>query len=303
MTAVAGLPRPVRNPVRPGTVLRLPETEGQELAQHRSPGGQQPSPILLEESPEHSPGERGTHRIPAPPSVFRGRLVVAAVAAGAFVAAGQSMATGEEAHPNTGKDDTHPAFGLATSASFGTVAAEDSLNSMGGAAPAPEVLPAVKIPDTSAEVQKLAKSERISKERARTAAEANRPKFVRPAEGQFTSGFGGRWGSTHYGIDFANSKGTPIVSAADGEVIEAGAASGFGMWVRVQHDDGTITVYGHVNTITAHEGEEVRAGEQIATMGNRGFSTGTHLHFEVWNPSGKKINPAPWLEEHGIEVS
>ncbi len=234
---------------------------------------------------------------------------MAAVAAGAFVAAGQSMASGEEA--NAESDDITPlASGQDASASFGAAAANGSMNGKGGSIPAPEVLPVAKTQDTSSEVDKLTKSTRITEERvaaeaARIAAEeeAKRPQYIKPAEGRFTSGFGGRWGSTHYGIDIANSKGTPILSVADGEIIEAGSASGFGKWVRVQHPDGTVTVYGHVNTTTVEAGDAVKAGDQIATMGNRGFSTGTHLHFEVWNPGGKKINPAPWLEEHGIPVN
>ncbi|GAA2808247.1 M23 family metallopeptidase [Saccharopolyspora taberi] len=238
--------------------------------------------------------------------MLRGRVVVAAVAAGAFVAAGQSMAAGE-GNPGTEHDDFELASNDAA-ASFGTAA--DSYTGMGGSAPAPEVLPVAQTTDGSAELAKLNRSSQVTKalaqeEATRIAAEeaAKRPKIVSPAAGRFTSGFGGRWGTTHYGIDIANAKGTPIVSVADGTVIEAGPASGFGLWVRVQHDDGTITVYGHVNTITVSEGETVKAGDQIATMGNRGFSTGTHLHFEVWNASGKKINPLPWLQERGVSVA
>ena len=238
--------------------------------------------------------------------MLRGRVVVAAVAAGAFVAAGQSMASGE-GNAATDHDDFEFTANDA-SASFGTAA--DSYTGMGGSAPAPEVLPVAQATDANSELAKLNRSSRVSeqlaqKEAERAAAEeaAKRPKVVAPAAGRFTSGFGGRWGTTHYGIDIANAKGTPIVSVKDGTVIEAGAASGFGLWVRVQHDDGTITVYGHVNTITVGEGETVKAGDQIATMGNRGFSTGTHLHFEVWNASGKKINPLPWLEQNGVAVS
>ncbi|GAA4843799.1 M23 family metallopeptidase [Saccharopolyspora rosea] len=225
-------------------------------------------------------------------------MVVAAVAAGAFAAAGQSLAAGE-GNAAAEPDDFNPRDAAAT---FNTAAAETSTSHLGtgGNAPAPEVLPVAKKSDADAELQKVAKGERIAQERAAAEAEANRPKYVVPAQGVFTSGFGGRWGTTHYGIDIANSKGTPIVAAADGTVIEAGPASGFGLWVRVQHDDGTITVYGHVNTITAEEGQQVKAGDQIATMGNRGFSTGPHLHFEVWNPSGKKVNPLPWMQEHNI---
>jgi murein DD-endopeptidase MepM/ murein hydrolase activator NlpD len=134
------------------------------------------------------------------------------------------------------------------------------------------------------------------------AAAAKRPTVAKPAEGSFTSGFGARWGTTHYGVDIANSIGTPILSAMDGVVVEAGPASGFGLWVRVQHNDGTVTIYGHVNETLVSAGQQVRAGQQIATMGNRGQSTGPHLHFEVWINGSQKIDPVGWLGERGISL-
>lgn len=215
------------------------------------------------------------------------------------------MAAGEG--QDSGNDDFRPLASEDASAAFGAVAAEDSTDGMGGQSPA--VLPVAEVGNSSSEVQKLFKSERITAERAEAEAarlaaerEANRPKFVKPAEGNFTSGFGGRWGGTHYGIDLANSIGTPILAAADGQVIEAGYASGFGQWVRIQHDDGTVTVYGHVEEYYVAEGEWVKAGEEIAAMGNEGFSTGPHLHFEVWDASGMKTNPTSWFAEHGISL-
>nr|WP_218888209.1 M23 family metallopeptidase [Saccharopolyspora hordei] len=272
------------------------------MAHHRSPGGEFKIADLAEASPDEPSSSPGRSRGPSTASAWRGRVVVAAVAAGAFAAAGQSIAAGEGHASPDQRDDFNPAD---ASASFNTAMAEDSDSTgVGGSAPAPAMLPIAQVSNTSSEVEKLNKSERIAQEReaARIAAEeaARAPKFAPPTTGRFTSGFGGRWGTTHYGIDIANSKGTPIYSVADGVVIDAGPASGFGLWVRVQHEDGTITVYGHVNTITVDEGEKVKAGEQIATMGNRGFSTGPHLHFEVWNSSGKKINPLPWMRSRGI---
>ncbi|WP_020673853.1 peptidoglycan DD-metalloendopeptidase family protein [Amycolatopsis nigrescens] len=127
---------------------------------------------------------------------------------------------------------------------------------------------------------------------------------VKPAEGEFTSGFGARWGTNHYGIDIAAPQGTPIRAVADATVIEAGPATGFGLWMRLRHDDGTVTVYGHMHTITRPEGARVSAGEQIATVGQRGQSTGPHLHFEVW-PDGqraRRIDPKPWLAARGIDL-
>ncbi|WP_439659986.1 M23 family metallopeptidase [Lentzea sp. HUAS TT2] len=156
----------------------------------------------------------------------------------------------------------------------------------------------------SAEGAYAKRLEAAKAEQARIAAEqeAKRPKCVRPAQGSFTSGFGARWGTSHNGIDIANAIGTPIVSVMDGTVVEAGPASGFGLWVRIQHEDGTITVYGHMNTIDVPQGAKVKAGQQIATIGNRGQSTGPHVHFEVWAGGGQKINPVGWLAERGVSL-
>lgn len=128
------------------------------------------------------------------------------------------------------------------------------------------------------------------------------PSVVKPTEGTFTSGYGFRWGTLHAGVDIANVTNTPIYSVMDGVVIDAGAASGFGQWIRVRHEDGTITVYGHIETILVSVGQVVKAGEQIAGMGNRGFSTGTHLHFEVYPQGGGSVDPVNWLAERGITL-
>ncbi len=127
-------------------------------------------------------------------------------------------------------------------------------------------------------------------------------RYVRPVAGQLTSGFGTRWGTTHYGIDIAAPLGTPIRAVTTATVIEAGPATGFGLWMRLRHPDGTVTVYGHMNTIDRPTGAHVAAGEQIATVGARGQATGPHLHFEVW-PHGQRahrIDPKPWLAARGI---
>jgi murein DD-endopeptidase MepM/ murein hydrolase activator NlpD len=234
------------------------------------------------------------HRLVAPSPAVRGRVVVAAVAAGAFVAAGQTINLGTAVSAGT-------ALAAARDVPLGSGRDATVPMGVGGAAPAPEVLPLTDGEDTAA-MAALAKGERIVAERAAREAEARRPLFALPCEGTFTSGFGSRWGTTHMGIDIANSIGTPIVAAADGVVVESGPASGFGLWVRIEHSDGTVTVYGHINSSLVEEGQQVEAGEEIAEMGNRGQSTGPHLHFEVWNPDGEKVNPLSWLNEHGIEL-
>ncbi len=123
---------------------------------------------------------------------------------------------------------------------------------------------------------------------------------VRLVAGRVTSGFGARWGSQHRGLDIAAPIGTPIHAPLAGEVIASGPASGFGLWVRVRHDDGTVTTYGHVNRSLVRVGDEVRAGQRIAEVGNRGRSTGPHLHLEVDTPGGSKVDPRPWLDARDI---
>nr|WP_245550768.1 M23 family metallopeptidase [Nocardia paucivorans] len=122
---------------------------------------------------------------------------------------------------------------------------------------------------------------------------------VLPAIGTFTSGFGQRWGTFHRGIDIAGPIGTPIYAVAAGTVIDAGPAAGFGLWVRIRHDDGTISVYGHMYDFFVSVGERVPAGMQIARMGNRGDSTGPHLHFEII-VAGQHVDPQRWLALHGL---
>lgn len=122
---------------------------------------------------------------------------------------------------------------------------------------------------------------------------------VLPALGTFTSGFGQRWGTFHRGIDIAGPIGTPIYAVATGTVIDAGPAAGFGLWVRIRHDDGTISVYGHMYDFFVSVGERVPAGMQIARMGNRGDSTGPHLHFEIIM-DGRHVDPQRWLALYGL---
>ncbi|MCM6773199.1 M23 family metallopeptidase [Nocardia sp. CDC159] len=143
----------------------------------------------------------------------------------------------------------------------------------------------------------LAQAEQVIKNLQQQAAP---PAAVRPVAGAVSSGFGSRWGAFHYGVDFADSLGQPIHSVSSGTVIEAGPAAGFGLWVRVKHDDGTTGVYGHVNDILTHVGKRVNAGDVIATVGNRGNSTGPHLHLEIWDANDVRIDPTPYLASRGV---
>jgi murein DD-endopeptidase MepM/ murein hydrolase activator NlpD len=127
--------------------------------------------------------------------------------------------------------------------------------------------------------------------------------YAKPTSGRTSSCYGWRWGALHAGVDLAAPIGTPIYAATSGTVKRAGPATGFGLAVYILGDDGYVTVYGHVNRYFVSAGERVSAGEQIAEVGNRGQSTGPHLHFEV-HPNGVmyggSINPVPWLNARGI---
>lgn len=125
--------------------------------------------------------------------------------------------------------------------------------------------------------------------------------YTKPVDGKVTSGAGERGGSEHDGVDIANSIGTPVHSVTGGDVVSAGPASGFGQWVRVQGQDGVTTIYGHVNTINVKVGQHVSSGQQVATLGNKGDSTGPHLHFGAQKGS-TKIDPVAWLRQHGVTL-
>lgn len=168
----------------------------------------------------------------------------------------------------------------------------------------PSVLAVGKAPDLSA-IAGLEKGRQMQAERAAREAAARRPLTVAPTSGIVTSGFGARWGSTHDGVDIANTIGTPVLAVTDGVVLQSGVASGFGLWVRVRQDDGTIGIYGHINEFFVSAGQKVLAGQEIATMGNRGISTGPHLHYSVQLAAGEGVgvDPAAWLQRRGITLT
>lgn len=260
------------------------------------------APVAAENSDEEpqQSRSRGAHRVAAPPSALKGRAAVVAMAAGAVVAAGQ-CATAEPGNQKQAQQATdYEAAGSVHEIAAQSMATEDpavsntaSPQMLGGNAPA----------DTSRFGEMLANGAQFAEDLAQAEEAKFRPLFSKFASGSYTSGFGARWGVQHLGIDVAAPIGTPIYAVADGEVIDAGPASGFGMWVRLLHADGTVTVYGHVDTTTVSMGQYVFAGDQIATVGNRGFSTGPHCHFEVWLNGSDKIDPVPWLATRGISLT
>lgn len=112
---------------------------------------------------------------------------------------------------------------------------------------------------------------------------------------RYTSPFGRRWGRAHEGVDMAGSVGTPVYATADGIVTHAGWQSGYGNLIRIRHDLGTETRYGHLSRIGVRVGQKVSRGSLIGAMGNTGRSTGPHLHYEV-RVDGRAVNPMTFIK-------
>jgi cell wall-associated NlpC family hydrolase len=128
-----------------------------------------------------------------------------------------------------------------------------------------------------------------------------------------TSGFGSRPDPTgsgtefHKGQDLAAPCGTAIRAVADGTVLLAGPADGYGNYIVIDHGGGFHTGYGHEQAIYVHVGEHVAGGDYIADVGNLGKSTGCHLHFNTLDGaftgpwSGTYVDPRPLLVQHGAD--
>ncbi len=135
--------------------------------------------------------------------------------------------------------------------------------------------------------------------------------FIWPTKGHCSQGYGVTpfsyvyTNNFHPGVDIANNYGTVLSSVHSGRVVMArygngGAClgskcfDGYGNVVVVEHEEGYTTVYGHMSTISVKTGDYVRQGQQLGLMGSTGFSTGNHLHFEVWL-NGIRQNPFQYL--------
>jgi len=122
-----------------------------------------------------------------------------------------------------------------------------------------------------------------------------------PAEGRISSGFGMRKhplfhvNKLHTGVDISLSLGTPLYATADGVISFAGRSGGNGNIVVIEHGHGYSTVYGHNTENLVRSGQTVKRGEIVAYSGSTGFSTGPHVHYEVW-VDGKSVNPLPFLK-------
>lgn len=133
-----------------------------------------------------------------------------------------------------------------------------------------------------------------------------------PAGGRITDVFGPRQvicgsdgcsGGTHYATDIGTGCGASIYAAAAGTVVYAGWYGTYGNFVLIDHGNGVETGYAHIRPggIWVGYGQYVDAGQNIASSGTTGASTGCHLHFEVrtW---GNRIDPQPWMADRGVPL-
>ena len=107
-------------------------------------------------------------------------------------------------------------------------------------------------------------------------------------------------GGGHGGVDLVNSAGTPIYAAADGtvtterEMMINGSFYAYGRYIVIGHNARWSTLYGHLQGYAVSAGQEVKRGQVIGYMGSTGWSTGPHLHFEIWDYSAR-VNPLSYL--------
>jgi murein DD-endopeptidase MepM/ murein hydrolase activator NlpD len=125
-------------------------------------------------------------------------------------------------------------------------------------------------------------------------------KMTWPVGGKITSGYGRRGKRRfHSGIDIPMPKGTPILAARDGVVLNVGTNRsknyrGYGNTALIDHGNGIVTLYAHCQRVGVKKGQPVKRGDVIAFVGSTGRSTTNHLHFEV-RKNGKAVNPLPYL--------
>ncbi|WP_085246929.1 murein DD-endopeptidase MepM [Gilliamella mensalis] len=116
--------------------------------------------------------------------------------------------------------------------------------------------------------------------KARVSSEFN-PRRLHPVTGQI---------APHNGVDFAVSRGTPVLSVGNGEVVIAKYSGSAGNYIAIRHGRQYMTTYMHLDKILVKPGQQVKQGDQIGLSGNTGRSTGPHLHFEL-HINNKPVNP------------
>jgi murein DD-endopeptidase MepM/ murein hydrolase activator NlpD len=131
---------------------------------------------------------------------------------------------------------------------------------------------------------------------------------ISPVPGGFkSSGFGNRVdpftgaNSFHEGVDLCAPRGTPVFAPADGVVRFAANRAGYGLTIAVDHGNGVTTWFAHVGSIKVSNGQSVKRGQTIATVGTSGRATAPHVHYEV-RQGGKAVDPVPYILPSNVVV-
>ncbi|MGB5378021.1 M23 family metallopeptidase [Muriicola sp.] len=100
----------------------------------------------------------------------------------------------------------------------------------------------------------------------------------------------------HFAVDIVAEKDAPVKAVANGTVIFSEWTADTGFVIIMEHEEGLLSVYKHNSSLNKEQGDLVKAGEVIASVGNTGeFTTGPHLHFELWN-NGNPVNPSDYID-------
>jgi len=194
---------------------------------------------------------------------------------------------------------------------------EEALLGVGGAAPARPTAEAAMSPPVSRTVEfysdrldqllRQVSFQEASFVEVREIVEQNRARLdhiptINPVQGRcsFSSGFGQRRDpftgrrTFHSGLDLCATTGTPFCATADGVVLFAGPNGDLGNTVKVDHENGLATVYGHARSLRVRKGQRVRRGEALGEVGRSGRTTGVHLHYEV-RQGDTPVNPSHYI--------
>lgn len=273
-------------------------------AERRARGRRSPLPSRLTRA----------HALPIAAAVALGLTAAGATAAqsshlagagtAAFSAAGSTAGSATNSTSDSTTDDTDAAEGPRTKV------APDSRDALGLATRGQEgdegAAARGERADRSEARRQRSGGDSSTAEAGRSAAErkdeSESPDWVEPLDDAvFTSPYGERWGRLHAGQDYAADIGTPLKSMGTGEVVGAGPMGGYGTYIDIRYTDGSVSRYGHLDSVSASVGQKVDPGDVVAKSGNTGQSTGPHLHLEIRPGGGDPVDPAPWLAERGID--
>lgn len=125
--------------------------------------------------------------------------------------------------------------------------------------------------------------------------------FILPTDGELTLGFGdklyinGAYSGSHFGLDLANTEGTPVYASNTGKVVLSAWTPSYGNTIVIDHGQNVYTMYLHMSALVAEEGQSVQKGDLIGRMGSTGIATGSHLHFTHFI-GGIIVDSQPWMD-------